>query len=535
MRDKWYVVDLQQICILDGAPDFAGAQAKADARIRSGNLPAKSLKVMTHPRVGTVTLDPKSEASWSPKRSTNPAQCTCPKDQGRVTHFSATCPLHKSEADPELLYARAAKLLRMTVQHVKTIPLGELKEMVVDAGDEILAQRLTKLKARQRQQNVHNPVPRRNPDAPAIGSLWMLRAPTSAARRHRVYEVTDVYKSLVEYKDSVNGELATCPLNEWYNLMSQSPERNPRRKPTQIVQQTFASEMQLPRNVNANQRATKEVRVWRGARTSDVNDYWWFGPKNGDTRLGGWSWMTDGHGAPSALSPNDELWLANTMPLKNEFEWQHSGVPLKVTRAIEKATGMRCANIDGPFWSDEPLDNPGELLVVNDGARLDSTRAEKVFEMWHKKPAKNAKVVRPRVNDNDEMVCVGHAHDIVYRSGKWEAGKKTNDYIHTFDSRPKVWMLASCVPEGEIRSNASKTVGDLLKGSRNKDGQFACADLATPISLSIDSEDNQLRISSGARVLGAVDKKTVIILDPKLKLVVIRGGSMYFDERGIVK
>ncbi len=185
-----------------------------------------------------------------------------------------------------------------------------------------------------------------------------------------------------------------------------------------------------------------------------------------------------------------------------------------------------------------PRHNPGELLVVNDGGGgHDSARAERVFEMWHKKSPTRVQVVRPRLDEGDEMVCVGKACDIVYRSGKWEKGRKTNDYVHTFDSRPSVYMLASIAP-GAPRDNPGKTVGSLLGGARNRDGQFAVAELATPLSLSLHNgqlEGDDVAIHSGSKVYGGVDKKTVIIMDPQWKIIVIKGGSMHFDERGIVK
>ncbi len=178
-------------------------------------------------------------------------------------------------------------------------------------------------------------------------------------------------------------------------------------------------------------------------------------------------------------------------------------------------------------------ENPGELLVVN-GTEPDSAKAEKVFAMWHKKNPNNVGVLRPGCDVDDGMVCIGSANDIVYRSGKWEKGRKTNDYVHTFDSKPKVWMLASVVGE---ESGTMKTVGALLAKAKNADGQFAVADLAAPISFSVDGEDGaeEIAIHSGARVYGAVDRRTVIIVDPRWKLIVIKGGQMHFDERGIVK
>jgi hypothetical protein len=167
----------------------------------------------------------------------------------------------------------------------------------------------------------------------------------------------------------------------------------------------------------------------------------------------------------------------------------------------------------------------------------DSAKAEKVFKLWHKKNPNNVSILRPGCDGDDEMVCVGNAHNIVYRSGKWEKGRKTNDYVHHFDSKPKVWMLKHLVDAG-MASSGERTVESLLRAAKNADGQFAVAELATPISFGLDdgtSEGTDIAIHTGSRVYGAVDKKTVIITDPHWGLIVVRGGKMHFDERGIVK
>jgi hypothetical protein len=185
--------------------------------------------------------------------------------------------------------------------------------------------------------------------------------------------------------------------------------------------------------------------------------------------------------------------------------------------------------------------NPAESTsrIVYANPDLDTARAEEVFEMWHKKQPKQAGVMRLGVDGNDAMVCIGNANDIVYKSGKWEKGRKTNMYVHVFDSKPKVWMLQHIVEPGLKRNGAhgEKTVESLLRKTKNADGQFAVADLAAPVSLSVDGEDGpeEIAIHTGSRVYGAIDQRTVIIVDPHWKLIVIKGGEMHFDERGIVK
>jgi len=199
-------------------------------------------------------------------------------------------------------------------------------------------------------------------------------------------------------------------------------------------------------------------------------------------------------------------------------------------------------------------ENPGELLVVNpattDATATDAApRAERVYKMWHQKDPHNVGVFKTSCRDDDAMICVGRAHNIVYRSGKWEKGRKTNDYIHHFDSKPKVWMVAHLVEAGLGSGGAGiegggggfgteKSVGDLMCALQNGDGRFEVAELAVPLSLGLDdgtTEGTDIKIHAGSKVYGGVDKKTVVICDPHWKLIVIKGGKMHFDERGIVK
>lgn len=181
------------------------------------------------------------------------------------------------------------------------------------------------------------------------------------------------------------------------------------------------------------------------------------------------------------------------------------------------------------------------VLDPNDNASWEAKRnnphkdAEDVYRMWHKKEPHNKFVISGGCNENDGMLCVGKAHNIIYRSGKWEKGRKTNDYIHHFDSKPSVYMLTKKLP-ADTRSNPDTTVGKLVSGAVNPDGQVEVAELAVPLSFGIDDGDDgeDIQINNGAKVYGCVDQKTVIIHDPKWKLIIIKGGRMYFDERGIV-
>jgi hypothetical protein len=179
-----------------------------------------------------------------------------------------------------------------------------------------------------------------------------------------------------------------------------------------------------------------------------------------------------------------------------------------------------------------PPDDPASWQPIRKNPRKNG---EDVYRMWHRKEPHNKFVVSAGCSDDDGMLCIGKAYDIVYRSGKWESGRKTNDYIHHFDSKPSVYMLEKKLPAG-ARGAADKTVGELLAGAINDDGQVEVAELAVPLSFGLDDGDegSDIKINRGAKVYGCVDQKTVIIHDPQWKLVVIKGGRMHFDERGIV-
>lgn len=177
-----------------------------------------------------------------------------------------------------------------------------------------------------------------------------------------------------------------------------------------------------------------------------------------------------------------------------------------------------------------PQQNPRLNPAPERQANRDEERGAKVFEMWHQKEPTGAQVKRVLSDMDQIMVPVGKAHEIVYRSGKWEKGRKTNDYVHAFDSHPTVYMLEKFAPESQA---AGKAASSLLRAAQGADGRFVVAELAVPLTLSINGGD-EIDIHNGSKVYGAVDKHTVLICDPHWKLIVIRGGRMHFDERGIV-
>ena len=232
--------------------------------------------------------------------------------------------------------------------------------------------------------------------------------------------------------------------------------------------------------------------------------------------------------------PEYSWYVVDLQGLNIESGWEHFEDAAERAVAFKKEGGM-------PKLMKKPRVG-GLVLDPNDDASWQPKRsnprksAEDVYRMWHQKEPHRSFTVRAGCSGDDGMVCVGKAHNIVYRSGKWENGRKTNDYIHHFDSKPAVYFLEKKLP-ADARGNPTKTVDDLLSSATNGDGKVEVAELAVPLSFGLDDGDDgsDIKIHRGAKVYGAVDQKTVIIYDPHWKLIVIKGGQMYFDERGIVK
>jgi hypothetical protein len=218
----------------------------------------------------------------------------------------------------------------------------------------------------------------------------------------------------------------------------------------------------------------------------------------------------------------ESSWPTELAASRHAAALQDEGASVKVMRR-PRVGGFDLDPADEASWKPVHRRNP----------EPDSARAESVYEMWHQKEPNHVSSFRPGCDGDDVMVCIGKAQNVVYRSGKWEAGRKTNDYVHDFDSHPSVYMLTH-IAEPKLRQNPSKTVETLLRGAKNADGQFAVAELAAPLSLElVDGTD--IAIHAGSKVYGCVDKRTILICDPHWRLVVIKGGQMTFDERGIVK
>ncbi len=498
---RHYVVDVQSICIDSGWEDRADALDRAaELEEENGGTP---VKVMSKPAVGGQKLDPDDNSNWKAKR----------KNPGGKSYSGSTAPKRGSG------YTECGCRDCFDTALSADMRRPELCSECAEAGCEIGEGECRRGDA----YDVHeNPALARKRGVKVFvvepGSMWRARAD----KRYRLFKVLESNGREVRFSEVGTRHSNTLPIGEFLTTFTDGTDNTRRRNPAQ-------------RGVCWKCDGSGFIRGME--HVADAKCFACHG-------TGGTGVATPGVLSPGAYvckdSPNVVIDVKKIGgKLSYKVRKMKTGVAYlpdlngkRLVATAHQGAELSARDVARCTWEPLTVENPGELLIVN-GAEPDSARAEKVFEMWHRKAPSNVGVVRPGAHDDDEMVCIGNACDITYRSSKWEKGRKTNDYVHTFDSKPKVWMLESVAGEG----GATKTVESLLSKSRNADGQFACADLAAPLSLTVHGEDGpeEIAIHSGARVYGAVDKRTVIIVDPTWRLIVIRGGSMHFDERGIVK
>jgi hypothetical protein len=161
--------------------------------------------------------------------------------------------------------------------------------------------------------------------------------------------------------------------------------------------------------------------------------------------------------------------------------------------------------------------------------------ARKTWRMWHEKDSKHEYKRSEKTLSEEHFVPIGTAKEILYSSDKWERDGDFHDYVHDFESSPKVYIPASKVRDGEAVGAPKKTAAVL--GARSNPKQLVVPELAKVKSLSyIDSEGElvEVRVGRGAIMCGSPDKKTVIILT-KSGPILVRGGQMSITARGIVK
>ncbi len=473
---KWFVVDRQGIFIESGWEDFGDANERARAFEAEGGSP----KVMTKPAVGAVKLDPKDPASWRPKRQNPALPPSKALHAARGLFMKQWRRTHGSDADHigrRRFEEQQQRLERERTRHSRPTYAESDHEVI----DEKLAHRAkTIVRGPGVVQN-----PRRSLDDSTRGCRCCY----------------DVISSMPDYchrcvAHGCDTERRACGLRH----QRQNPRLNPEHDMPEGV--GYYTPDEVAECFDDLSRETR-TRLWEL-----LNE---LVKKGKAVPVGG-----DGSDGTIEYPPEPDAYRSGKMGAV----WHKLNA--KQQREIVDAWNAREARF---------------ASYLKKNPEPDSAKAEAIYEMWHQKEPHRVQVVRPGCDESDEMVCVGKAFDITYRSGKWKKGNATDDYVHTFDSKPKVYMLAKHV-DGGLKENPAKTAGKLLNPARNADGQFAVAELAKPLSFTLDNgtdEGDEVKIHSGAKVYGCTDKKTVLIVDPKWGLIVVRGGQMHFDERGIVK
>lgn len=166
----------------------------------------------------------------------------------------------------------------------------------------------------------------------------------------------------------------------------------------------------------------------------------------------------------------------------------------------------------------------------------DIEHGRKTWREWHKKdnPRKEFSVVE-KLLDEEFFVPIGRAEEILYSSDKWERDGDHHDYVHEFESHPKVYIPESHASEDERIGRPAKTTTVL--GLRTRPERLVVPQLARVQSMSyVDKEGDLVEIRVGRHAImgSSPDRKTLIIL-AKNGPVLVRGGQMRIEARGIVK
>lgn len=160
----------------------------------------------------------------------------------------------------------------------------------------------------------------------------------------------------------------------------------------------------------------------------------------------------------------------------------------------------------------------------------------KTWRMWHSKDEPRKEYTRTeKLLSESHFIPIGKAHEILYASDKWEKNGDNFDYIHEFESHPKVFIPASKASEDEA-TGAPRTTASVL-GLRSPKKSLVVAALATAKAFTyydVDGELVEIQGLKGALVGSSPDKKTLLILAKKGPILV-RGGQMRITARGIVK
>ncbi len=147
-----------------------------------------------------------------------------------------------------------------------------------------------------------------------------------------------------------------------------------------------------------------------------------------------------------------------------------------------------------------------------------------LYKTWHQREADPSKESTRKNNIPTQVPTLGVAKYIIYSSDKWSKDGTEEDYIHDFDSGPKLYHRSG---------KGFKVSRDALLGNDN-----VIVKLGLVIELGYVPEGSETEImfplSSEPPVLcSSTDAKCLIILTPSP--ILIRGGKMEVKDVGIVK
>ena len=163
-------------------------------------------------------------------------------------------------------------------------------------------------------------------------------------------------------------------------------------------------------------------------------------------------------------------------------------------------------------------------------------RAEDLFREWHDKEPRQYLRRNEPLLDHEKFCCIGRGVNILYESDKWEKDGEDYPYIHDFESRPGIWVVAEhCTPQECIGKPIKTTT---LLGIRSPKEALHVTQLATAKELVVEGKDGEkfeLEMGkNGSPMYATLDKKALLISTSKGP-VVVRGGKMVITSRGIVK
>lgn len=163
-------------------------------------------------------------------------------------------------------------------------------------------------------------------------------------------------------------------------------------------------------------------------------------------------------------------------------------------------------------------------------------RAAATYRMWSKKPLDESMEVE--TDFPTRMQRIGFASSILYASDKWEAKDDLVDYLHDFDSSPAVFI-------GDAQASGLEHDHEMATRTLMGPGvprMRADVDLALPLlgfvkELIIHRSGPDLcwRFSDPPCMACSPDKKTLVILSADHGPILIRGGAMHVEGRGICR